>query len=439
MKILFAVSGGIDSMCMADRFSHAENGDALAHCNFHLRGEESDNDALLVEQWAKSRGIRLYRADFDTLAYAKEHGLSIEMAARELRYNWFAELARSEGFDAVAVAHNANDNVETLLLNLLRGCGGRGLKGMSAEGFIPGSEVKLLRPLLDTSREEIQEWCKTHGVPYREDSSNAETVFKRNKLRHKVLPVFKEINPSYLQTIAKDMEHFAQENSIAEDYWNGIKDEVLKDGRISLEGLAGLKHWKYVLFRALEPLGMNIRNQEALSALVEARLRNANITFSGKIFKAPGHSVITGSDYILIKAEEQKAQDSIIAEKEGIYEVNGSILKLELLDADGDWSFLPDGSLCARADRLPFPLTLRKWEKGDWMQPFGMKGKKKLSDLFTDLKYDLARKEAALVIYCPGMDAETEGHVAAVAGLRMDEALRIPEGFKGKYLKISLI
>lgn len=134
MKILFAVSGGIDSMCMADRFSHAENGDALAHCNFHLRGEESDNDALLVEQWAKSRGIRLYRADFDTLAYAKEHGLSIEMAARELRYNWFAELARSEGFDAVAVAHNANDNVETLLLNLLRGCGGRRLTFPSAHG-----------------------------------------------------------------------------------------------------------------------------------------------------------------------------------------------------------------------------------------------------------------------------------------------------------------
>ena len=439
MKILFAVSGGIDSMCMADKFSHAENGDALAHCNFHLRGEESDKDAILVEQWAKSRGLKFYRADFDTLAYAKEHGLSIEMAARELRYNWFAQLARSEGFDAVAVAHNANDNVETLLLNLLRGCGGRGLKGMSAEGFIPGSELKLLRPLLDTSREEIEEWCKTRGVPYREDSSNAETVFKRNKLRHKVLPVFKEINPSYLQTIAKDMEHFAQENSIAEDYWNEVKDGVLKDGRISLEGLAGLKHWKYVLFRALEPLGMNVRNLEALSALLETRLRNENITFSSKIFKAPGHSVITGPDYILIKEEEQNAQDSIIAEKEGIYEVNGSMIKLELLDADGDWNLPRDGSLCARADRLPFPLTLRKWEKGDWMQPFGMKGKKKLSDLFTDLKYDLARKDAAVIIYCPEMDAEAEGHVAAVVGLRMDEALRIPEGFKGKYLKISLI
>lgn len=439
MKTLFAVSGGIDSMCMADRFCHAEDGDAIAHCNFHLRGEESDADSQLVERWAEVRGLRFYRADFDTESYAKQQGISIEMAARELRYAWFARLAKEEGFDAVAVAHNANDNAETLFLNLLRGTGGRGLRGMAAEGTIPGSDVVLLRPLLSTSREEIEKWCEEHSVPFREDSTNAETIYKRNKLRHKVLPVFQEINPAYLQTLAKDMEHFAQENDIANDYWEAAKEGIVVDGSIRLDALTAHKHWRYLLFRAVEGYGLNSQSADELAELIEARQTGAG-TFSGKKFISQTHCLTTAAESIVISPlGEGNGRSRTLVSQEGDFPFGGRTVRVLLKDASDEPDFRRSGVLFCRADALPFPFTLRSWEDGDWMRPFGMKGRKKLSDLFTDLKMSLPQKEEAIIIHSEKIDANVDGHVAGVAGLRMDEALRIPKGFKGKYLEISII
>ena len=294
MKVLLAVSGGIDSMCMADMFGRAGGEFAVAHCNFHLRGEDSDADAELVESWARAHGVRFFRADFDTAAYASEHGISIEMAARELRYAWFARVASENGFDAVAVAHNANDNAETLILNLLRGTGLRGICGMSKERPLSGP-VMLIRPMLGMTRAEIEEYAVKHGVEYREDRTNAENEAQRNRIRNEVFPEFARINPSFVRTLNADMEHFAQAEAIADEYFREAADKILTDNKIHVEGLLTLKHWKYVLFRILEPLGFHADTLGAVQKLLEDRAAGAEGTFAGKRFYSPSHMLETAS------------------------------------------------------------------------------------------------------------------------------------------------
>lgn len=212
--LLVAVSGGIDSICLAQKVRLEGGPFAMAHCNFGLRGAESDGDEAFVKEWAGRYGIPIHVKHFDTQAFASANGISVEMAARRLRYRWFGQLCRENGYEGVAVAHNANDNAETLLLNLLRGTGLKGLIGMKAEGFIPDPEyadIPLHRPLLGMTRADIEAFAREQGLSWREDSTNAENDFKRNKLRNLVFPVFREINPSFIQTLNRDMERFAQE------------------------------------------------------------------------------------------------------------------------------------------------------------------------------------------------------------------------------------
>ena len=218
MRILLAVSGGIDSMYLAEKAPELFPGAsfAVAHCNFRLRGEESDGDEAFVRQWCSDAGMDCFIKRFDTRAEAEAKNISIEMAARDLRYEWFAALCRGEepsadgktGFDAVALAHNADDNAETLILNLVRGTGIKGMRGMSAD-VLDGRGVRILRPLLAVPREEIHRWMVSNGKAWREDSSNAGGEYKRNRIRHEVLPVLKELNPALLKTLADDMAHFA--------------------------------------------------------------------------------------------------------------------------------------------------------------------------------------------------------------------------------------
>ena len=201
-------------MCLAEKVRLEGGPFAIAHCNFSLRGAESDADEAFVRSWASGYGIPIHVKRFDTEAFASAEGISVEMAARRLRYHWFGELCREHGYDAVAVAHNANDNAETLVLNLLRGTGLKGITGMKASGFLPDPEygdIPLLRPLLDMTREEIAAFADEHRLAWREDSTNALNDFKRNKIRNLVFPVFREINPSFVQTLNRDMERFADE------------------------------------------------------------------------------------------------------------------------------------------------------------------------------------------------------------------------------------
>ena len=431
MKVLLAVSGGIDSMCMADMFVRAGGDCAVAHCNFHLRGADSDADADLVERWAKAQGLRFFRADFDTAAYASEHGISIEMAARELRYAWFAQVAAENGFDAVAVAHNANDNAETLILNLLRGTGLRGITGMASERPFPGT-IKLIRPLLGMSRDDIVAYVTKYGVEYREDRTNAENDAHRNRIRNEVFPEFAKINPSFVRTLNADMKHFAQADAIVEDYFREAEAKIMSgNGTILADELLALKHWQYVFFRIAEPCGFSAGTLDAALALLTERAEGRG-TFAGKRFLSPTHVLETSSKGFTVRPRSDGAPEdgAVTVDGPGTYSLRGRTVRIELLPhIPGTMLKQPAGTLICDAGALPFPFTLRGWRAGDWMRPFGMGGKaKKISDLFTDNKLSLTDKELAVVVYSPALDRDVDGHVAAVAGLRMDEALRVAKG-----------
>lgn len=317
---LLAVSGGIDSICLASLFLNSSAGRrfAVAHCNFHLRGEDSDSDEALVADWCGRNGVRYHKADFDTEQYASAHSVSIEMAARELRYDWFASLCKDNGYYGVAVAHNANDNAETLILNLLRGTGLRGITGMQVETVVPVtrdelSGVRLLRPMLSFSREQIEEYVAANSLEYHDDRTNAETVYKRNRIRHLVFPVFESLNPSFLTTFAREMNAFSEVQEIADDYFNSVRESVCEPAgkdellRVNAVRLCHLKHYKYVLYRLLEVYGFRDRLLEPVVRLLES-----GKTFSGKIFEAPGYELITAGECLIVRKAARVVPDSSV-------------------------------------------------------------------------------------------------------------------------------
>ena len=317
---LLAVSGGIDSICLASLFLNSSSGRrfAVAHCNFHLRGEDSDSDEALVAAWCGRNGVRYHKADFDTEQYASSHSVSIEMAARELRYDWFASLCKDNGYYGVAVAHNANDNAETLILNLLRGTGLRGVTGMQAESAVPVTRedlagVRLLRPMLSFSREQIEEYVAANSLEYHDDRTNAETVYKRNRIRHLVFPVFESLNPSFLTTFAREMNAFSEVQEIADDYFISVRDGVCEPAgkdellRVNAVRLCHLKHYKYVLYRLLEAYGFRDRLLEPVVRLLES-----GKTFSGKVFEAPGYELITAGECLIVRKAARVVPESLV-------------------------------------------------------------------------------------------------------------------------------
>ena len=327
---LLAVSGGIDSICLASLFLNSSAGRrfAVAHCNFHLRGEDSDSDEALVAAWCGRNGVRYHKADFDTEQYASSHNISIEMAARELRYDWFASLCKDNGYYGVAVAHNANDNAETLILNLLRGTGLRGITGMQVETVVPVtrdelSGVRLLRPMLSFSRKQIEEYVAANSLEYHDDRTNAETVYKRNRIRHLVFPVFESLNPSFLTTFAREMNAFSEVQEIADDYFISVRESVCEPAgkdellRVNAVRLCHLKHYKYVLYRLLEAYGFRDRLLEPVVRLLES-----GKTFSGKVFEAPGYELITAGECLIVRKSARVLPESPVIS--------------ELADAHGD-------------------------------------------------------------------------------------------------------
>lgn len=325
---LLAVSGGIDSICLASLFLNSSAGRrfAVAHCNFHLRGEDSDSDEALVAAWCGRNGVRYHKADFDTEQYASSHNISIEMAARELRYDWFASLCRDNGYYGVAVAHNANDDAETLILNLLRGTGLRGITGMQVETVVPVtrdelSGVRLLRPMLSFSRKQIEEYVAANSLEYHDDRTNAETVYKRNRIRHLVFPVFESLNPSFLTTFAREMNAFSEVQEIADDYFIAVRDGVCEPAgkddllRVNAVRLCGLKHYKYVLYRLLEAYGFRDRLLEPVVRLLES-----GKTFSGKVFEAPGYELITAGECLIVRKAARVVPDSpVVSERADVH------------------------------------------------------------------------------------------------------------------------
>ena len=456
---LLAVSGGMDSMCMADLFLQTLGADsfAIAHCNFSLRGEESDGDETLVREWAERNGVRLFVKRFDTVSYAQERGVS--MAARDLRYGWFFQLCREHGFAALSVAHNANDNAETLLLNLLRGTGLTGLHGMaeispcSPDPSLCHPEpshchpersegsVLLLRPLLAFTRKQIEGYVLAHRVPYRHDSSNFTSDYKRNRIRNEVFPVFEKINPSFIRTLNREIGYFSEAGSIVEDWCRSQLPNVLlnhpepslchperSEGSITIStaALLATPHWRYLLYHILQPYGFNAQTLAAVEDLLLS-----DRTVSGKRFESQDYVLLTCRESLRVIPRDvvpaENDEKVMVVRGPGIYNFNGCRFEVEILDRTPDTPLKqPQGTIILDADALRFPFVCRRWRQGDWMVPFGMRGKKKISDIFADLKYDSLQKEASIII----VDTLTEGlaeqqHIAALLGVRIDERYKV--------------
>lgn len=432
--MLLAVSGGIDSMCMAELFAGMDDPlpFAIAHCNFRLRGEESDGDEALVREWASAHDVEIHVKTFETEAYAHEHGISIEMAARDLRYAWFAELCTRHGYAAVCVAHNANDNAETLMLNMLRGAGLRGLSGMSKMLAVPEwPDIPLLRPLLDCTRKQIEGYMFAHKAAYREDSTNALSDYKRNRIRNEAFPIFASVNPSFVRTLNREMGYFTEAGEIVEEWCRSAAPSVVKkdcDGlRVDIQALLKNRHWRYLLYYILEPYGFN---SSVLASL--ENLLTSERTVSGKKFESSSHVLLTGRNDLHVTRIHPSSEcglDEVImpVRGEGIYYFNGRRFKVEVVGRESIESLKqPEGVIMLDAGRLRFPFVLRRWRKGDWFIPFGMHGKKKISDLFTDLRYDVMMKDGSVMI----IDTMSEGmaenqHVAGVACVRIDNMYRV--------------
>lgn len=392
-KILLAVSGGIDSMYMACRAPELFPGAAfaVAHCNFCLRGEESDGDEAFVREWCRKSGIECFTRRFDTKGHSRQQGISIEMAARELRYEWFRELCLEHGYDAVAVAHNADDNAETLVLNLLRGTGTRGIRGM-------GSREGVLRPLLGTSRSDIRKWMTEHGCSWREDRTNADSAYKRNLIRNEIFPLFARINPSFMKTLNADMRIFAQADDIVGEYCRHAAERIiLPDGSISVPELTATPHWESVLWRILEDSGISA---EEFASLVRS-------LSTGKQYAGRRYGPVTGASGKLVVGNGRNTESASGPE----VEIIGRDELKDLRQAEG--------ILVADADRIPMPLKIRRWQAGDWMVPLGMRGKKKISDIFTDLHIPVTEKDGALVIELDG------SHVAALLYRKIDDSVKV--------------
>ncbi|MBR5809964.1 MAG: tRNA lysidine(34) synthetase TilS, partial [Bacteroidales bacterium] len=356
--LLLAVSGGVDSMCMADLFQSLEDRVpfAVAHCNFRLRGEESDGDEALVADWAREHSVPLHITSFDTEKYASDNGISIEMAARELRYGWFAQLCSQHGYKAVAVAHNANDNAETLLLNLLRGSGLKGVTGMSLTSPLPcapGSAALLLRPLLKCTRKQIEGYAFAHKVRYREDRTNAMSEYKRNRLRNDVFPIFESINPSFIRTLNREASYFEDASGIVEDYCRAASEKIVSRSgdrlTVSLPALLAAPRWRYILYYILEPFGFN----SAVLASLENLLLSER-TISGKRFESQTHILFTEREHLRVEPSESPAsvvpcaqvKDIMPVRCAGTYHFNGAAVTVEEVDWTPDMPLKqPEGTL----------------------------------------------------------------------------------------------
>lgn len=404
--VIVGLSGGKDSMVLLDVLTLLGYRCIAAHCNFHLRGDESDRDALFVKRWCKSVDVALETIDFDTNGYAKDKKISIEMAARELRYAWFEILRKQYEAEAIAVAHHRDDSIETVLLNLIRGTGIKGLTGISAKNG------KVVRPLLCVSRKDIEAYIAEREFSFVEDSSNSDDTFVRNAIRQNVLPLLEKLNLSVRNAIWRTSQNLDEVRKIYDVSIQKSIDNLFIDNKIDIEKLKKEISPASVLFSILSPYGFTPSDIENISDSL-----NAN---SGKMFFAPKHRLIRDRNFfILDKLPETFTDDG---DEFPIYENTLEISHPICLtfSETNDTRQIPKDPLilCADAEKLTFPLTLRRWKKGDWFVPFGMKGRKKLSDFFTDIKLNIREKEDVWVL-------TSDEKIVWVVGYRPDERFKI--------------
>ena len=377
-KLLLAVSGGVDSMVLLDLFYKLRFDICIVHCNFQLRGKESDADEMLVRETCQDSYIPYFIESFDTLEFAKENKLSIQLAARKLRYDWFQEII-SLGFDYVLTAHHLDDNVETFLINFTRGTGLEGLTG------IPAQNGNIIRPLLPFSREEIENYALENKIQWREDSSNASDKYFRNKLRHNIVPTLKELNTGFLDSFQNTLHHLHQAESLVNDASKLVFEKVVEEKEnqleIHLKPLLEFQNYKAYLYQWLKEYGFSAWND--IYDLVEAQ--------SGKQVFSETHILLKDREKLIL-SERNEINKSEVFIIESIESKVNIPLKLRFCKAV---NIFETDSNCIFVDenKIKFPLTIRKWQEGDYFYPSGMNGKKKLSKYFKDEKYSLLDKE----------------------------------------------
>ena len=406
--VIVGLSGGADSVALLHILTRLGYPCVAAHCNFRLRADESDADADFARQTAEALGLPFRRIDFDTADYARQHGVSIEMAARTLRYEWFETLRRELGAEAIAVAHHRDDNVETVLLNLIRGTGLSGLCGMRPRNG------HIVRPLLSVDRSQIVRWLTDRHLPFRTDSSNASDVYRRNFVRLRLLPLMEQLNPSVRDAILRMAGHLTDVEAI---YRNAIDSHrahlIDADGRISIDALLRTPAPHAMLFELLTPYGFTPSQCADIARALSGE--------SGRSFVAPGgrwHLLKDRLHLILYPADEVSADAFTLTLGSELT----APIRLSLEERIVDEAFTISRSphvATFDADRIALPLTLRRWRAGDSFVPFGMTGRKKLSDYFSDHKFSLLRKAAAWIL------CDASGRILWIVGHRTDNRFRI--------------
>ena len=411
-KLILGISGGADSVCLMHVFLELGYSFELAHCNFNLREEESDADEYFVKDLAKEYQLKIHVKQFDTLAYAAENKISTQMAARDLRYAWFEKLRIKSSAKYLAIAHHANDDVETFFINLVRGSGLKGFLGIKEKNNA------IVRPLLSVSRLEIEQYLKDRGLVFREDSSNASVKYLRNKIRHELIPLLAQMNPSIQQTVKDEMRIL---EGVAQIYASKV-EEVRKDltqeknGIVQLEisALLALNPLHSYLYELLSAYGFYA--VEAISKALQGQ--------SGKQFFSSTHQLVVDRENIFISLLNKENEVFEIAEKT-ISLVHPLVINFKVM---ADKTIIYDNNIAQLdVDKLKFPLTLRKWKQGDKFIPLGMKKFKKLSDFFIDSKFSIIDKQEQWLL-CSGVD------IVWVLGCRIDERYKLESNTKKVYI-----
>jgi tRNA(Ile)-lysidine synthase len=411
-KLILGISGGADSVCLMHILLALGYSFELAHCNFNLRGEESDADEDFVKELAKNHQLKIHVKQFDTLAYAAENKISTQMAARDLRYAWFDKLLIKSSAKYLAIAHHANDDVETFFINLVRGSGLKGFLGIKEKNNV------IVRPLLSVSRLEIEQYLKDRDLVFREDSSNASVKYLRNKIRHELMPLLAEMNPSIQQTVKDEMRILEGVSKIYASKVEEVRKDLTqeKNGivQFKISALLALNPLHTYLYELLAPYGFY--TVEAISKALQGQ--------SGKQFFSSTHQLIVDRENIFISLLNKENEVFEITEK-----TTGLVHPLEVkFKVTSDKTIIYDNDIAQLdVERLRFPLTLRKWKEGDKFMPLGMKKFKKLSDFFIDNKFSIIDKQEQWLL-CSDVD------IVWLVGCRIDERYKLATNTKKVYI-----